>query len=132
MFRTKRQKRESRLLKLTDQQWATLPEFLILFDNHFSTGLNGTGSLILLNKETLPSRSAEAEFRVGAIRAYLKAAAEKPAFAEKLDRYLGLRTDDEDREYHEYWATKRNKAYYLFAMLAFLISLISLLVSLWR
>lgn len=51
------------------------------------------------------------------------------SYATKVDRHLGLRTFREDVEYRNHWKTERNKVYICFAVLAFVISLVSLAVA---
>lgn len=131
-FRTKRQRRRRRLCRFSDEQWATIPSFLLLFHETFLGEQDGAGGFKPLDARILRSRSAQRDFRAYAIEAWLDEAEKLYDFAKKLDRYLGLRTDDEDREYHDYWSTKRNKVYNIFVVLAFALSLISIALDVRR
>jgi hypothetical protein len=75
------------------------------------------------------SKMCDAEFRRVAFEWYLHKAESDPGYGKQFDRHFGLRTDDEDREYRDHWSTKRNKAYYLFAVLSFVISVVALYIS---
>lgn len=131
MFSSKRQERQKRLRKLSPQDWETLPEFLIGWHEHFMEFKDDEfGEYVMLQGAKLVSKSADPKFRDDAHQIWLDHAEESPGFAKRLDRLLGLRTDQEDTQYQEHWATKRNKVYVWFAFLAFAISIASLIVSL--
>lgn len=133
MFKTKRQRRERRLRKLTDEKWANLPGFLKPYVRLvYSPGLSEEESARQDREEAeaVASITSDPERRKGLIIQWLnRAAADEGIFAIRLDRYLHLLTDPEDQECHDYWSTRRNKIYVLFAFLAFWISVVSLGIS---
>lgn len=128
MFNSKRQKRQKQIRKLSQNKWKVLPEFLIT-NEHFEEFEPDIGESIQLKGAKLTSKIHDPSFRNDACFIWLDFAEEDTDFAKKLDRFLGLRTDREDKEYHEHWATKRNKVYVWIAILAIVISLVSLTVS---
>ena len=129
MFKTKRQRRQDALQSWGGDVWKAVDKFLILFHVHFQTGKGSTGATLADRAENGLRLAEDEVFRATAIALWLDKAQDEPSFVVRLDRRLGLATDEEERECDAYWSTRRNKVYVWFAFLAFGISLVSIVVS---
>lgn len=110
-FQTKRERRGKIIQRRSKKKWSELLNSLSLVELGFD--LSTTDDHVPKKKSRL-------------IKEWLDEADKRGEYANRLDRHLGLRTDQEDREYQEHWRTERNKVYICFAILAFAISIISL------
>jgi len=114
MFKTKRQKRERLLKKWSLEKWRDEVE-MVLYENEIYSDV----------VEDLHN----SDWRLDRKDRFLNKADIDSVFATKLDRELGLPTDNEDKEYHAHWATRRNQIYVWFAVISLFISGIALFVS---
>lgn len=124
-FRTKRERRKRKLAQLTPEQWRA--DHSTLVDAGMGHDVRTTEE-----KNRFIARTDNEAGRMDAIEDALKSAEKDGKFANPLDRYLGLPTDAEEREYHASWTVGRNKAYVYFTFIAVIISIIALWVALAR
>ena len=120
------------LCALTGEAWRDKRKE-IFWHNHvhfLSERSDSCGQLLALESDELESKTSDAEWRRKGIDILLDQAEENDAYAKRLDRAIGLPTDAEEREYHEWWTVGRNKAYVWFTFLAMIISIIALWVAL--
>ncbi|MCH8315881.1 MAG: hypothetical protein IIA64_07895 [Planctomycetes bacterium] len=120
MFRTKRQRREGRIVKWTDE-WDQLDGFLLSSEYSQPQDYARTSA----ERVVVPLTLAQKE----QIVTWLDSAEEDALFAKKLDRKLGLPTDFEDKERQDYWSLNRNKAYVFVSILSLILSIIAIIVS---
>ncbi len=126
------------LNKWTDDDWSQLPRFLTYGHSHFGIGIDSCGQMFYMGHDLsrvkliesseppVDVRLANRTWRQQAIHIWLEWSEVHPEFAKKLDRTLGLYTDDEIREVGAWWGTFRNK---WMAPISIVVSIISLIVS---
>ncbi len=132
MFKTKRQRRERALHKLAPSTWSDLPVPLrpnIPRVYYSDVSENVFARHDREDAEAIASITSDPLERERLVAEWLDKAEENVAFSKQLDRFLHLPTDAEERERHDYWATRRNIGYLILTVAAMLVTI---MLTLWK